>query len=234
MYRVLVVLGSGGQLAQAVLKELPDTYSKVICLSTKSLVLNVGNRQLATTPIDYPTFSALRGGVSAARLEQQGPIRFDIVVFSGITDQSIFMRSTVSEIDTILDINLRTPILFTKTLLEAATPRNCSFVFVSSSRAELGGRGILMYSTTKHAISGFSRSLAMEYGPLGLRSNVLSLGITRYGMATRLPDVVRTTLLQRSANRRITEATSIADCLTLLWNTRDINGATLNCDGGYD
>jgi NAD(P)-dependent dehydrogenase (short-subunit alcohol dehydrogenase family) len=49
-------------------------------------------------------------------------------------------------------------------------------VNVSSHQAARPVRGSLTYATAKAAVEGFSRALAVDYGPRGVRVNVVALG----------------------------------------------------------
>ncbi|MCP9981063.1 SDR family NAD(P)-dependent oxidoreductase [Actinomadura madurae] len=51
-----------------------------------------------------------------------------------------------------------------------------AIVNVSSHQAQRPVRGALPYATAKAAIEGFSRALAVDYGPRGIRTNVVALG----------------------------------------------------------
>ncbi|MFA1548973.1 SDR family NAD(P)-dependent oxidoreductase [Actinomadura chokoriensis] len=51
-----------------------------------------------------------------------------------------------------------------------------AIVNVSSHQAQRPVRGSLPYATAKAATEGFSRALAVDYGPYGIRTNVVALG----------------------------------------------------------
>jgi NAD(P)-dependent dehydrogenase (short-subunit alcohol dehydrogenase family) len=51
-----------------------------------------------------------------------------------------------------------------------------SIVNVSSHQAQRAVRGALPYATSKAAIEGLTRALAVDYGPRGIRVNAVALG----------------------------------------------------------
>ncbi|MGH8260072.1 MAG: SDR family NAD(P)-dependent oxidoreductase, partial [Steroidobacteraceae bacterium] len=61
--------------------------------------------------------------------------------------------------------------------------RRGAIVFVSSIAALGAGPEVCGYTTFKHALIGLTRSLARDYGPQGLRVNVLCPGWVRTPMA---------------------------------------------------
>lgn len=64
-----------------------------------------------------------------------------------------------------------------------------AIVNVSSHQAQRPVRGSLPYATAKAATEGFSRALAVDYGPHGIRTNVVALGsITTERYETFLED----------------------------------------------
>lgn len=51
-----------------------------------------------------------------------------------------------------------------------------AIVNVSSHQTQRAVRGALSHATAKAAIEGLTRALAVDYGPLGIRANVVALG----------------------------------------------------------
>ncbi|WP_271411366.1 SDR family NAD(P)-dependent oxidoreductase [Pseudomonas sp. Q1-7] len=61
--------------------------------------------------------------------------------------------------------------------------RRGSMVLMASIAALAAGEGVCGYTTAKHALLGLTRSLARDYGPLGVRVNALCPGWVRTPMA---------------------------------------------------
>ena len=51
-----------------------------------------------------------------------------------------------------------------------------AIVNVSSHQAQRAVRGALPYATSKAAVEGLTRALAVDYGPMGIRVNAVALG----------------------------------------------------------
>jgi NAD(P)-dependent dehydrogenase (short-subunit alcohol dehydrogenase family) len=94
------------------------------------------------------------------------------------------------------------------------------------------------YSPSKAAVAMLSRQLALEWGPEGIRSNVVSPGFIRTPLSEafyQAPGILE----RREAmlpSRRIGTAQDIADAVTFLASPRAayVNGAELLVDGGLD
>lgn len=92
------------------------------------------------------------------------------------------------------------------------------------------------YSPSKAAVSMLSRQLAAEWGPQGIRSNVVAPGMIRTEMSERFyadPEV-RQAREAFTASRRIGRPEDIADAVLFLLSHRAsyINGAEIGVDGG--
>jgi meso-butanediol dehydrogenase / (S,S)-butanediol dehydrogenase / diacetyl reductase len=70
-----------------------------------------------------------------------------------------------------LHINLDTSVASARAALPALLERQGSVVIISSAGALAGSAGTVSYQTAKAALLGLVRSLAVDYGPRGLRVN---------------------------------------------------------------
>ncbi len=93
------------------------------------------------------------------------------------------------------------------------------------------------YSVSKAGVVMLAQQLALEWGPSGVRSNVVSPGLVRTPMTEayyRIPEVA-----EKRAEivplRRVATPTDIADAALFLASPRAgyINGEDLCCDGGF-
>jgi 3-oxoacyl-[acyl-carrier protein] reductase len=100
-----------------------------------------------------------------------------------------------------------------------------------------GDAGLVAYATSKHAVLGLTRALAMELGPFGITVNCVQPGAIRTGMTTPMfeanPDS-ETYYAGRSALGRVGEPEDIADVIAFLASddARFVTGQGILVDGG--
>lgn len=231
--RLLVVLGAGSSIASQVVPSL-GSFDLYLLLSSRpgSIQILGENHDFVVVEQDSSQdFEAkFRGITSDPKILLK---EVCVVSFSGITDSTVFKNQDSGEIGKIIQVNLTSIVYLVHAALNCFAIGKLRFVFLSSSRAILGDRGTVMYSTTKHALNGFVKALSLEYGRFGLRANVLSLGISEVGLATLVSDADSNRIVRRSANGRPIQTESITRSVEFLFTNLDLNGTVLMCDGGY-
>ncbi len=100
--------------------------------------------------------------------------------------------------------------------------------------ARTGGETSAHYSAAKSGIEGFSRSLAREVGPSGIRINIIAPGMIDTAMLDLMPQAQKQKLMQRIPLRRIGIPQDIAGLALLLASEAGsyITGQTFHINGG--
>jgi len=90
------------------------------------------------------------------------------------------------------------------------------------------------YVVAKAALAALARSLAVEYGPQGIRVNVVAPGMTNTGMIAALPEKARLLAKMQAPLRRLGEPEDIAEVVAFLLGPggRHLTGQTLRVCGG--
>jgi NAD(P)-dependent dehydrogenase (short-subunit alcohol dehydrogenase family) len=101
---------------------------------------------------------------------------FDILINSaGLARHSPALETTEADFDAVSDLNVKGAYFLTravaKGLADAGKPG--SLINISSQMAKVGGVDRAVYAATKHAVEGFTKSMAIEWGPLGIRVNTI-------------------------------------------------------------
>ena len=111
-----------------------------------------------------------------------------------------------------------------------------NIVFVGSNLTRYGKPGAAAYAASKAAVESFTKTLAVELGPAGIRVNAVSPGMTRTEMtAGNFSDPERHRLLvSMSPVGYLGEPDDIGNTIAFLTSheARYINGAVVVVDGG--
>ena len=163
--------------------------------------------------------------------------KIDLLVHSaGIFGPKPFAEIAAEEFDELWRVNVRAPFLLTQALLDRFAP-GAAIVFISSISGQVGMAQQAGYGTTKAAIDGLMRTLAVELAPRGVRVNSVAPGF----IATPMNAVLRADRSEMARREsailagRLGTVTEIADAVSFLLSdeARFIYGVSLRVDGGY-
>lgn len=165
---------------------------------------------------------------------------FDVLINNS---GSLVERRTLAEIDNeywnaLLDINLKSMMLVTREALPHLNKtEGSSIINMASLAGRKGGHaGSLVYATTKGAVLTWTRALANELGPLGIRVNAVAPGFIEgtsfhetHTTKESALKTIETIPLGRSGNPE-----DVARAVVFLASEYDgfISGATLDINGG--
>jgi NAD(P)-dependent dehydrogenase (short-subunit alcohol dehydrogenase family) len=109
-----------------------------------------------------------------AVIAQNGP--FDILVNSaGMARHGRASETTEMDFDAVANLNIKGAYFLTQAVANGlvAAGKPGSLINVSSQMAHVGGQDRAVYSATKHAVEGFTKSMAIEWGKAGIRVNTI-------------------------------------------------------------
>jgi len=96
---------------------------------------------------------------------------------AGITMNREFEQTTPEQFDVLYAVNVRAPFFLTQSLMPALLePGRASVINISSVHALGGRREHSVYAGTRGAIVSFTRTLAIELAPKGIRVNCIAPG----------------------------------------------------------
>lgn len=113
--------------------------------------------------------------------------------------------------------------------------RGC-IVNVSSTLSRSPGAGFIAHSSAKSALDAFSRSLALELGPHGVRVNVVAPGLTLTDATSHQPKAMHEAIAAHTPLRRLAEPDDVAGAVLFLCTeqARHLTGTYLPvCGGSY-
>jgi NAD(P)-dependent dehydrogenase (short-subunit alcohol dehydrogenase family) len=120
-------------------------------------------------PLDITDTEATAQAIAA-----YGP--FDILVNSaGLAKHSPATETLTADFDAVMNINLRAAYFLTQAVAKAmiAAGKPGSLITISSQMGHVGGVDRAVYCASKHAVEGFTKAMAVEFGPHQIRVNTI-------------------------------------------------------------
>jgi NAD(P)-dependent dehydrogenase (short-subunit alcohol dehydrogenase family) len=202
-------------------------------LPTVTTEMQAAGFAVTALPLDITDLAA-----TAEAVARHGP--FDILVNSaGLARHSPAVETTPQDYDAAFALNIRAAYFLAqavaKSLIAARKPG--SLITISSQMGHVGGIDRAVYAATKHAVEGMTKSMAIEWGPHGIRVNTICPTFIRTPLAEQTlqsPDR-RVWILSKIKLGRIGEVTDIMGAVAFLASDAAalITGTALMVDGGW-
>lgn len=165
---------------------------------------------------------------------------FDVVVNSaGAARHSEALKTTVEDYDKVMNLNLRAA-YFLATQEAAKMIRENkkgSIINISSQMGHVGGTNRAVYSASKHAIEGMTKSMAIEWGSHGIRINTVCPTFIRTPLAQSTFDdpKMRAWIASKIKLGRVGEVEDIMGAVIFLASDASamVTGTALMVDGGW-
>src|SRR5216110_565527 len=166
--------------------------------------------------------------------------RIDVLVNNAALYGSLkrrpFMEIPIEEWDRVMAVNLRGLFLCARAVFPAMRAQgNGKIVNIASSTFFKGVPDYIHYTTSKGGVVGFTRSLARELGPFGIRVNAIAPGFTLSGENEKniSEERKRANVEARMLQRAEVPADLVGTLVFLASDASDfITGQTLLVDGG--
>jgi NAD(P)-dependent dehydrogenase (short-subunit alcohol dehydrogenase family) len=145
---------------------------------------------------------------------------------------------TLDAYNAVFDTNVRGLFFSLKHELRVMTAQGFgSIINLSSTFGERGGPGAALYSASKHAVNGFTRSAALEVAARGIRVNAVAPGPVATGGLDRFTgggEEARAAMAATVPAGRLGQPDEIADVITFLASddARFLTGQVIAVNGG--
>ncbi len=162
--------------------------------------------------------------------------RFNAIVNNaGIAQQKMFADITEEEWDTMFNINVKGMYLTTKRFIpKMISAHEGSIINISSVWGMGGGSCEVHYSASKAAVIGFTKSLACEMGPSGIRVNCVAPGVIDTKMNSHLGEEDIKALEEETPLCRTGKPEEVAETVLFLADKGSfITGEVIKVSGGF-
>jgi 3-oxoacyl-[acyl-carrier protein] reductase len=228
-----LITGGARGIGRAIAAELARDHNVVLTWNTTQPegqpdVLPIGVHAIRTDLTKTGSCAA----VIAETIAHFGQLNV-IVNNAGLGQLTPTDRFDAHAVHAILDVNLLVP----AALLAAALPHlhpGAAIVSISSINAVLPPRDAALYGASKAALNLWTRAMAKELGPRGIRVNAAAPGAVNIPEAPRTPDLTQL-FVQDTALGRIGTPHDIARAVRFLASDQAgfITGEVLTVSGGY-
>lgn len=227
--RTVLVTGGNRGIGFAIAKEFVASGYRVAVTARSGQ----GPEGSMTVKADVTDSASLDLAIAEVEAEL-GPIEV-LVANAGITKDTLLMRMSDEEFESVVDTNLngvfRVVKRVTKSMLRQKFGR---VILIGSVVGFLGSAGQVNYSATKSALVGIARSITREIGAKNITANVVAPGFIDTDMTASLSEELSATYRSRIPAGRFASPEEVAKVVR--WIASDeasyISGAVIPVDGG--
>jgi NAD(P)-dependent dehydrogenase (short-subunit alcohol dehydrogenase family) len=237
--KVCAVTGAGGGIGRAVALAMAEVGVRLVLLDRDTESCAATAAALAAIGVEAPCIAcdvADPASVTAAA-KAAGPC--DVLVNNaGLLRPGPIATLKLEEWNQLLSVNLTGYFLCAQSFGAAMLERGSGAIVHIASIASRFPQGFSgAYSVSKAGVVMLSQQLALEWGPLGVRSNVVSPGLVRTPMSEafyQAPGVARRRAEMVPVGR-VAVPQDIADVVVFLASARAryVNGEDICTDGGF-
>jgi NAD(P)-dependent dehydrogenase (short-subunit alcohol dehydrogenase family) len=172
----------------------------------------------------------------AAAIERYG--RLDVLVNSaGIVGSGPMLDVDAEAFDRMIGVNLKGAFNLCQSALDVFVDQHCGVIVNIASLAAQRGGGLVggaHYAAAKGGVLSLTRSIAREFGPLGIRANSICPAMAQTSMLDGLSEQQIEAIKAEIPLRRLGTARDVAGaCLFLASDLSNfVTGATLDVNGG--
>ena len=235
-----LVTGASSGIGLGCAVALAEAGAHVVLASRNIKALNEVAEALSLNGYSAETLELDISDLSSAQAIFKNQKSFDILVNSaGLGRHTPSLETSAEDFDEVMDVNLRGAYFLTQTvakgLIKAKKPG--SLINISSQMGHVGGVDRAVYAASKHAVEGFTKAMAIEWGSHQIRVNTIC------------PTFIRTPLTQSTFDNpdrkkwiedkiklgRVGEVEDVMGAVVFLASDASsmITGTALMIDGGW-
>ncbi|MEM6396199.1 MAG: glucose 1-dehydrogenase [Bacteroidota bacterium] len=242
--KVAIITGSSKGIGKSIAKGLAQHGAKVVISSRKldavnAVVEEFKNEGLALVGIPcHVGDSDQRKSLIQQTIDHFGGV--DILVNNAATNPTFGPIHEAEEVvfDKIMDVNVKACMVLANLCLPSMQARGGgSIINIASVEGMKPSPGLGMYSISKAALIMLSKTQAVEWGPLGIRSNTICPGLvkTKFSAALWQNEEILNKVTKQLPSKRMAHADEMAGIAVFLASDAAsyCTGGIYTADGGY-
>ncbi|RYY96100.1 MAG: SDR family oxidoreductase [Chitinophagaceae bacterium] len=241
--KVAIVTGGARDIGRAVSLQLAREGAKVVinyfgseaeANETKKMIDEAGGTCLLVQG-DMTKWESVQSLVEQTRAAFGNEIHILANVVGGLFGRKTLEEQDEAWYDLLMNVNMKSIFFSTKAVV-AHMPAGASIINFSSQAArDGGGGGASLYATAKGAVMTYTRAMAKELGPRGIRVNAVAPGMIATSFHDRFtkPEI-RSNVAAGTPLRRQGDASDVADLVVYLASSESafLTGTNVDINGG--
>ncbi len=160
----------------------------------------------------------------------------DILVNNtGVSQTLPFPLLEIEDWEHVMDVNVKGVYILTRSFLRGMIRLKSGVILnIGSTAGERVIESPIHYGASKAAVSGFTRSLALEVGRYNIRVNCIAPGLMDEGIGKNLPQYKRDDYIEHSVLKRLVKSEEVAELAAFMVSPGNsfMTGTTIVMDGG--
>lgn len=236
--KTILITGGAGGIGSEVARVCSKLGARIILTDIREDALN--DALFSLTKVETGEHYAIKADLTKEEelnsLVEQIPDINGFVCNAGVMKLVLTQFITEEELTRIQKINLNAPILLTRAILKKKIIKKGGSIVFTASAAGIYrvSAGNALYATTKCGIDAFMRTVALEYGPKGIRCNSVNPGMVETALIGGFTEEQKEKEMQNYPLRRFAKPEDIALGISYLLSDASsfVTGTALKIDGG--
>ena len=235
--KVVLLTGATGGIGRSIAKQMKKKGARIILSGTRQNVLDELSSELGEDAKAIATDLTSKESILSLAKEAETIFgHIDILINNaGITADNLFIRMKDEEWENVININLSAGMRLTRQVIKGMLKRRYGrIIFISSIVGFTGNPGQSNYSASKSALSGLTKSVALEVAGRGITCNLIAPGFISTPMTDKLTDEQQNKIIVNIPANRLGKPEDISNgCIYLASDEASfITGTTLHINGG--
>jgi len=240
--KTAVITGCNRGIGRAILEKFASEGANVIAC-TRTLPDNVAltyqelekrhNVVISPLCMDLLSSESIRSAMNEVRsMKREVNI---LVNNAGIASGGLMMMTSMSELNKVFQVNYFAQVQISQHIGKIMMQQKKGSIIMMSSVLGLDNRaGATSYGASKAAVALFTKSVAKELGPFGVRINAIAPNLVETDMAHQMEEKSFKSMVEDSALKRLALPEEIANVALFLGSDESsfVTGQIIRADGG--